>query len=81
MGSVVGRVLSDKEVERDGLNFLSKLFTEPQTHEAAVILLKGVLNDPRFVEEGRLFGVDLIVNVIRTPQVVEDFKQLVMVTL
>ena len=33
------------------------------------------------MEEGRLFGVDLITNVIRTPVVQEDFKVLVMKTL
>ena len=81
MGDVVGDVLTDKQVEQRGLDFLSKLFVHAQTHEAAVILLKNVLSDPRFVEEGRLFGVDLIVNVVKTPQVVEEFKQLVMSTL
>jgi len=78
---VVGEVLRDKEVVQKGLDFLSKLFTDPSTHEAAVILLKNVLQDPRFVEEGKVFGVDLISSVVRSPQCEEDFKQLVMRTL
>jgi hypothetical protein len=46
-----------------------------------VILLKNVLQDPRFVEEGKVFGVDLISSVVRAPRCEEDFKQLVMRTL
>ena len=65
----------------EGTEFLSRLFTEPHTHEAAVILLKNVLNDPRFVQEGKFFGVDLISGVIRSPQCEEDFKQIVVKTL
>jgi len=40
-----------------------------------------VLNDPRFVQEGKFFGVDLISGVIRSPQCEEDFKQIVVKTL
>ena len=79
--SVIGEILTDKEVEQRGVDFLSKLFTQPQTHEAAVILLKNVLKDDRFINEGKVFGVDLITNVIRTPQCQEDFKLLVINTL
>jgi hypothetical protein len=61
-------VLTDPEVEKRGVEFLCKLFLEPATHEAAVILLKNVLNDPRFVGEGRVFGVDLISNIINNPE-------------
>lgn len=68
VASIVRQILTDKEVEKEGLNFLSKLLTDPVTHEAAVILLRNVLNDPRFVMEGRMFGVDLISGIIRTPQ-------------
>jgi hypothetical protein len=81
VASVVREILTDKEVEKEGTEFLSRLFTDPQTHEAAVILLKNVLNDPRFVQEGKLFGVDLISGVIRSPQCEEDFKSIVIKTL
>jgi hypothetical protein len=66
VGNLVGDILNDKEVEKEGLNFLSKLFVDPQTHEAAVLLLKNVLNDPRFVDESKNFGVDLISSILRT---------------
>lgn len=46
-----------------------------------MILLKNVLKDPRFVEEGRLFGIDLISNIVKSPLIQEDFKQLVIRTL
>ncbi len=49
IASLVRELLTDKEVEKEGTEFLSKLFTHAETHEAAVILLKNVLNDPRFV--------------------------------
>ena len=60
---------------------MSRLFVDKNTHEAAVILLKNALNDPRFVNECRIFGINLISSIIRTPQCHEDFKQLVMKTL
>ena len=40
-----------------------------------------MLNDPRFVQEGKFFGVDLISGVIRSPQCEEEFKQIVVKTL
>ena len=43
--------------------------------------MKGVLQDPRFIAEGKVFGVDLISSVVRAPQCQEDFKQLVIRTL
>ena len=46
-----------------------------------MILLKNVLKDDRFINEGKVFGVDLITSVIRTPQCQEDFKLLVINTL
>lgn len=81
VASLVKELLTDKQVEKEGTEFLSKLFTHAETHEAAVILLKNVLNDPRFVQEGKLFGVDLISGVIRSPQCEEDFKRIVIKTL
>lgn len=44
-------------------------------------MLKNVLNDPRFEEEGKIFGVNLISNVLRSPVCEEDFKNIVMHTL
>ena len=81
VAGLVHEILTDGKVEEEGTKFLSKLLTNPETHEAAVILLKNVLQDPRFVEEGRLFGVDLLSNVIRTPQIQEDVKLLIVKTL
>jgi hypothetical protein len=81
VASIVRDILTDKEVEKEGLNFLSKLLTDPNTHEAAVILLRNVLKDPRFVQEGHIFGVDLISGIIRSSRCQEDFKQLVIKTL
>lgn len=69
VAGVVREILTDSKVEEEGTKFLSKLLTNPETHEAAVILLKNVLKDPRFVEEGKLFGVDLLTNVIRDPRI------------
>jgi hypothetical protein len=81
VAGLVHEILTDSKVEEEGTKFLSKLLTNPETHEAAVILLKNVLQDPRFVEEGRLFGVDLLTNVIRTREIQEDVKLLIVKTL
>ncbi|CDW72029.1 UNKNOWN [Stylonychia lemnae] len=81
VATLVGNTLRDPQVEKEGLNFLSKLFMEPQTHEAGVYLLKNVLNDPRFVEEGKIFGIDLISSILRSKQCEQDFIKIVMTTL
>jgi hypothetical protein len=43
VAGVVKEILTDAQVEEEGTKFLSKLLTNPETHEAAVILLKNVL--------------------------------------
>ena len=65
MASVVKEVLHDERVNTEGLNFLDRLFRHPQTHEAGQFLLVNVLKDPRFVDESKVFGTDLIAHVIR----------------
>jgi len=50
MGFVVGEVLSDERVNKEGLNFLDRMFRHPQTHEAGQHLLINVLKDDRFME-------------------------------
>eukprot|EP00347_Sterkiella_histriomuscorum_P012506 403368320 len=81
VSGAVGEILNDASVQKEGLNFLSKLFEDAQTHEAGVLLLKNVLNDPRFVDESKVFGIDLISGVIQSDRCQEDFKTLVMKTL
>ena len=65
--SVARDVLEDNKVEKDGLEFLSKLFLEDKTKEAGVKLLINVLQDPRFIEESHVFGPDLITHLLIQP--------------
>ena len=43
VSSVIIKILHDKEVEEEGVKFISKLFDHKDTHEAGLILLKNVL--------------------------------------
>ena len=65
MGGVIGEVLADEKVNEHGLNFLDRMFRHPQTHEAGQFLFINVLKDPRFINQSRIFGTDLITWVIK----------------
>lgn len=45
MGGVVKEVLADEKVNKEGLNYLDRLFRHQQTHEAGIFLLINVLRD------------------------------------
>jgi len=81
IASLIGDVLNNPAVEKDGLNFLDRLFREPQTKQAGLVLMSNVLSDPRFVHESKDFSTDLISHVIRQPDTQEDFKKLMIKTL
>ena len=81
MGGVIGEVLADERVNTHGLNFLDRMFRHPQTHEAGQFLLINVLKDPRFINQSRVFGTDLISWVIMQDPAQEEFKKLVVRTL
>ena len=81
MGGVIGEVLADERVNTHGLNFLDRMFRHPQTHEAGQFLLINVLKDPRFINQSRIFGTDLISWVIMQDPAQEEFKKLVVRTL
>ena len=81
MGGVIGEVLADERVNKHGLDFLDRAFRHPQTHEAGQFLLINVLKDPRFINQSRVFGTDLISWVIMQDPAQEEFKKLVVRTL
>ena len=81
MGSVIGEVLADEKVNKHGLDFLDRAFRHPQTHEAGQFLLINVLKDPRFINQSRIFGTDLITWVIKQDPAQEEFKKLIVRTL
>ena len=81
MGSVIGEVLADEKVNKHGLDFLDRAFRHPQTHEAGQFLLVNVLKDPRFINQSRIFGTDLITWVIKQDPAQEEFKKLIVRTL
>ena len=75
---VVHALLTDPTIEKEGLNFLTMAFTHDQTKEAGLVLLTQVFKDPRFIHEGKVFGVELIEWVLRQPSIEQDFKTLVL---
>ena len=81
VASVIHDLLTDKTIEAEGLNYLDRVFRHQQTHEAGLNLLTQVLNDKRFVDEGNLFGTDLIAHVIARENIQTDFKDLIVKTL
>ena len=64
IGGVVGQVLNDEQVSREGLNFIDRTLRHPQTHEAALVLLIHALNDPRFLDQSKTFATEVLAWVI-----------------
>ena len=57
---LIHELLTDPTIDKEGLNFLDRLFRHEQIHEAGLALLTNVLKDPRFMAEAQIFGTDLI---------------------
>lgn len=74
MRDVVKEVFADKLVNEQGVIFADRLLKHPVSHEAAVELMKNVLQDRRFIDASNVYGTDLIVHVLKTPVAQESFK-------
>ena len=66
-------LLTDPTIDKEGLNFLDRMFRHEKTHEAGLALLTNVLQDPRFMKEAQVFGTDLISFTLRQEIVGQDF--------
>jgi len=67
-----------KDLEKEGVSYIENIFKAKDTHEASLVLLKNVLKDPRFVEESKTFGLDLILHVINTPECKKDVQDMIL---
>jgi hypothetical protein len=58
--SSVTDVIASKDVKKQGLTYLEKMFKNKQVHDALIVLLKGGVKDDRFVQDSKKYGVDWI---------------------
>lgn len=53
-------VIASKEVKKEGISYLEKMFKNSQVHDSLIVLLKGAVKDDRFVTESKKYGIDWI---------------------
>ena len=74
--NVAQKIILDQRVYENGVSFVSKLFNEKQTQEAAVILLKDVLKDERFIFHSQIWAVDLLAWAVKQQGIINSTKTL-----
>ncbi|TNV80922.1 hypothetical protein FGO68_gene17681 [Halteria grandinella] len=65
-----------KEVKKQGLQYLERMFKNKQVHESLIKLLKGAIKDERFVGDSKRFGIDWISKTITAPKTKQALKGL-----
>lgn len=70
-------VVSTKEIRKEGLTYLEKIFKHKTVHDSLLFLLKNDIKDQRFVQASRLYGIDLIQHAVQTSLVRNASKDLV----
>eukprot|EP00347_Sterkiella_histriomuscorum_P007747 403347710 len=73
-------VVANKDVKREGVSYLERMFKNKQIHDSLIILLKGAVKDNRFVTESKKYGIDWIGHTITSQQVKGDLKDLMSAT-
>lgn len=62
--SIIIELLRDKDIEKEGVQFVTRLFEHKMTHEGALILLKNLLKDEIFIQESKVFATNLIQHIL-----------------
>lgn len=70
-------IVACKDVKKQGLSFLERMFKNKQVHDSLIQLLKGAVKDERFVSDSKLFGIDWIAKAITNSKTKEALKELV----
>jgi hypothetical protein len=77
---MVVEILACKDVQRQGVSYLERMFKSKQVHESLIKLLKGGVQDRRFVEQSKGFGIDWISKTITSNESKQALKGLVQET-
>jgi hypothetical protein len=75
--TAITEVVAGKEVKKEGLNYLERMFKNKQVHDALIKLLKGGVKDERFVTDSKEFGIDWITHTVTSNNVKTELKELV----
>jgi hypothetical protein len=72
--------MNTKEVKKQGLSYLERMFKNKQVHDSLIKLLKGTIKDERFVSDSKRFGIDWISKTITNPKTKLALRQLMVET-
>lgn len=65
-----------RDVKKQGLQYLERMFKNKQVHDALIKLLKGAIKEESFVKESKRFGIDWISKTITAPKTKQALKGL-----
>ena len=78
--SLAEEIVASKDVKKQGLSYLERMFKNKQVHDSLITLLKGGVKDERFVSDSKRFGIDWISKTITAPKTREGLKGLMVET-
>jgi hypothetical protein len=70
-------VVGSKEVKKEGLSYLERMFKSKGVHESLITLLKVGVKDQRFIEDSKRFGINWIEKTITAEKTKGALKRLV----
>jgi len=75
--NIVVDIVAGKQVQKEGLSYLERMFKAKQVHQSLITLLKGAVKDSRFVDQSKRFGIDWIQYTITSAESKTALKGLV----
>lgn len=78
--NIVVDIVAGKQVQKEGLSYLERMFKAKQVHSSLITLLKGGVKDSRFVDQSKRFGIDWIQYTITSAESKTTLKDLVSAT-
>lgn len=71
---IVSEIVTSREVKKEGVSYLERMFKNKQVHESLIALLKGAIKDKRFVDDSKKFGIDWIQTTITATPTKDSLK-------
>ncbi|CAD8072827.1 unnamed protein product [Paramecium primaurelia] len=73
----VQTILKDPVVQQESVDFVQRLGKQQQVQDSIVTLLKQSIQDPSFLEDSKVFGKKLVLDLVQDKQIQEQTQKLI----
>ncbi|CAD8153852.1 unnamed protein product [Paramecium pentaurelia] len=73
----VQTILKDSVVQQESVDFVQRLGKQQQVQDSIVTLLKQSIQDPSFLEDSKVFGKKLVLDLVQDKQIQEQTQKLI----